>query len=120
MTKVIIQISHPPFGHENAYSGLFVALGSLPKGIDVVVILTGEGVYTGRKGQVDPPKNINLPSTEEQIGDILNMGGRVIADRQALSMRGIGTEELIEGIEVLGTHDIQDIILDYGDHVLAF
>ncbi|MEM2990993.1 MAG: DsrE family protein [Halobacteria archaeon] len=120
MKKIVIEISHPPYGHENAYSGFFVALGSLPKGVDTIVILTGEGVYAARRGQVDPPKNINLPSTEEQVNDIINLGGRVIADKQALLVRGIHDEELIEGIEVLNPNEIQDIILNHGEHILTF
>lgn len=120
LVKVVIDISHPPFGHENTFAGLYVATGSLSKGMDVTVILRGDGVYTGRSGQIDPQKHINLPPTEDQVNDIIELGGRVVADNKSLSQRGIAPNELIEGVEVLDTDQIHDIIIDRGDKVVAF
>jgi len=120
MVNVVIDISHPPFGHETTFAGLYIASASLSKGMDVVVILRGDGVYTGRKGQLEPMENINLPPTEDQVADIIELDGRMVADREALSMRGIDPEELIDGIEVLSTDQIHDIIIDHGEKVVAF
>jgi predicted peroxiredoxin len=120
MVKVVIEISHSPFGHENTFAGLYTATASLSKGMDVLVILGNDGVFTGLKGQDDPLKNINLPPTEDQIEDIIELDGRVIADREALSSRGISKDELIEGIEILNTQEIYDIILDHGEKVVTF
>ena len=120
LVKVVIDISHPPFGHENTFAGLYVATAALSKGMDVTVLLRGDGVYTGRKGQIEPLKHINLPSTEDQVMDILELAGRVVADKETLSMRGISADELIDGVEILDTQDIHDIILDHGDKVVAF
>jgi predicted peroxiredoxin len=120
MVKVIIDISHPPFGHENTFAGLYVASAALSKGMDVIVILRGDGIYTGRKGQVETLKNIQLPSTEKQVNDIIELAGRVIAERSSMEERGIAPEELIDGVEILKTQDIHDIILDHGEKVVAF
>lgn len=120
MVSVIVEISHPPFGHEHTFAGLYVASASLSKAMDVIVILRGDGVYTGRKGQKEPLEKIHLPPTENQVEDIIELDGRVVADKQSLEMRGIGTEELIEGIEVLDTNEIHNIIIDHGEKVVAF
>ena len=120
MVKVLIDIGHPPFGHENTFAGLYTATASLSKGMDVIVILRGDGVYTGRKGQREPLKNINLPSTEDQVRDIIELDGRVIADHESLTQRGIEPNELLEGIEILNTQQIHDIILDHGEKFVAF
>jgi predicted peroxiredoxin len=120
MIKVVIEISHPPFGHENTYAGLYVASASLSKGFDVIVILRGDGVYTGRKGQIEPLEKISLPPTEDQLKDIIELDGRIIVDREALSQRGIADEELYEGIEIMNSKEIHDIILDHGEKVVAF
>jgi sulfur relay (sulfurtransferase) DsrF/TusC family protein len=120
MVKVVIEISHPPFGHENTFAGLYVATASLSKGFDVVVVLYGDGVYTGRKGQVGTIENINLPPTENQIIDILELDGRIIAEKGALKQRGISDTELIDGIEILDMKDIHDIVLDHGEKVVTF
>ena len=120
MVKVIIEISHPPFGHENTFAGLYVASASLSKGYEVIVILRGDGVYAARKGQIKPQEMINLPSTESQVEDILELDGKVIVDSAALEERGISVDELIENIEVMDTIAIHDIILDEGEKVVTF
>jgi len=120
MVKVVIEISHPPFGYEHTFAGLYVASASLSKGYDVTVILRSDGVYTGRKGQIEPMKNINLPATEDLVEDIIELDGRIIIERSSMEMRGINEDELIDEIEVMDTQDIHDIILDYGEKVVAF
>ena len=77
-------------------------------------------MYTGRKGQLEPLKNINHPPTEDQVKDIIELAGRVVSDREALSMRGIAPEELIDGVEILDTQQIHDIILDHGEKIIPF
>ena len=54
LAKAVIEISHPPFGHENTFAGLYVATASLSKAMDIVVVFRGDGVYTCRKGQDEP------------------------------------------------------------------
>ena len=120
MAHVVVELSHPPFGHEHTFAGLYVATASLSKGMDVVVILRGDGVYTGMKGQVEPQKNICLPPTEGQVEDIIDLDGRIVADKASLMTRGISPEELIEGIEVLDTAAIHSLILTEGRKVIAF
>jgi len=120
MSKLVIEISHSPFGHENAYAALFAAMAWVSMGNEVVVLLRGEGVHVGGKGQVDPFKNISLPPTERQVTEVLEMEGRVIVDRQALQMRGIRAEDLIQGVEVLDASEIRGIMIKEGERVLTF
>jgi predicted peroxiredoxin len=117
---LVIQISKPPFGHENTFAGLFVASASLSTGLETTVLMVGDGVYTAIKRQVDPQKNISMAPTESQVQDIIDLGGRVIADEKALQKRGIEKKELIEGLEVKNTLEIQDLILDSADKFAAF
>jgi predicted peroxiredoxin len=120
MAKLVVEISHSPFGHENAYSGLFAAMGWVSIGNQATVVLRGDGVHVARKGQMDPLKEINLPPTEKQVTDILGEGGRVVADRHALETRGIEEDELINGVEVLDGDAIRRLILEEGERVLTF
>jgi len=120
MSNLLIEIVHSPFGHENAYAGLFVAMAWASMGNDVTVVLREEGVHTGRKGQVNPFENINLPPTEKQVNELLEVGGRVVADRQALQMRGIRAEELINGVAVLDVSEIRGLMVECGEKFLSF
>jgi len=119
MVNLVVEITHPPYGHENTFAGLYVALTSLAKGMNVTVILHGDGVYTALKGQ-SPEKKINVLSTEAQIQDILAIGGKVIAYRDALIHRGIVKEEMIEGIEIYDSPEIYDMMLESTDKVIVF
>jgi len=119
MVNLVVEITHPPYGHENTFAGLYVALTSLAKGMNVTVILHGDGAYTALKGQT-PEKKINVLSTEAQIEDILAIGGRVIAYRDALIHRGITQNEMITGIEVHDSPEIYDLMLDHTDKVIVF
>ncbi|MBN1786011.1 MAG: DsrE family protein [Candidatus Methanofastidiosa archaeon] len=120
MLNLVIEITHPPYGHENTFAGLYVALTSLAKGMNVTVILHGDGIYTGLKGHLDPEKHINVISTEKQIEDILEMGGTVIAYRDAMIHRGVEHGELIKGIEVNESAELYDLIIEKTDKIIAF
>lgn len=85
-----------------------------------MVLLLGDGVYNARKGQVDPLKNILMPPTESQVQDIIDMGGRVIVEKEALSERGIEPSELLEGIEVLESNGMMDMIMENGEKIVGF
>jgi sulfur relay (sulfurtransferase) complex TusBCD TusD component (DsrE family) len=117
---LVVQISKPPFGHENTFAALYVASASLSKGVEVIVLLMGDGVYAAAKGQIGSQENIDLPPTEPQVKDIVELGGMVIAEAAALEMRNIKSHDLIEGIEVKELKEIQEVILDHGDKVVAF
>lgn len=120
MVNILVFISHAPFGHENAFAGLYVASASLSKGLEVCVILEGEGIYAGLKGQLDPQGNIDLPPTENQVKDILAVGGKVIVSKASLELRGIEQSALLENIVVLESEKIHDIILEHNGHVVGF
>lgn len=120
MTRLLISFSHAPFGHENTFAGLYLASASISKGYEVTLLLEGDGVYSGLKGQQDPMGNIGFPSTEEQMVNILEMGGKVIALKEALELRGIEGEALIDKIEVLETEKAHSIMLENGVHIVQF
>ena len=119
MPKLVIEIVHGPYGKENAYAGMFIAMGWVAVGNDVIVVLHSDGVYAARKGQKDPMKEISLPSVEKQVMDILGEGGRVIADRTCIEVRGIDRDMLIEGVEVLDSEALVELVYKEGERVLT-
>jgi predicted peroxiredoxin len=119
MPKLVIEIVHGPYGKENAYAGMFIAMGWVAVGNEVIVVLHSDGVYSARKGQRDPMKEISLPSVEKQVMDILGEGGRVIADRTCIEVRGIDRDMLIEGVEVLDSEELVELVYKEGERVLT-
>ena len=65
MRSIVIEIGHSPFGHENTFAGLYVAMASLSKGMDVTVVFRDDGVYTARKSQIDLHSSLFQP--EDQL-----------------------------------------------------
>jgi sulfur relay (sulfurtransferase) DsrF/TusC family protein len=120
MSDIVVEIGKPPFGCENTFAGLYVALVSVTKGREVTVVLRGDGVFAGVVGQEDTMENIHLPPTEQQMQDIVDLDGRVVADKASLEARGINSEDLFEEIEIVDTQEIYKILLEFGDHVINF
>ena len=117
MPKLVIEIIHGPYGRENAYAGLFIAMGWVAVGNEVIVALHSDGVYAARRGQKDPMKEISLPSVEKQVMDIIEEGGRVIVDRTCIEVRGLDKE--IKGVEVLDGDDLVELVYQEGERVLT-
>lgn len=120
MAKIVVEVTHPPFGHEQAFAGLYVALASLSKAVDAVVVLSGDGVFCALKGQDKPLERLQLPPTEEEIRDILDMGGRVVVQTESLTERAIAPEDLIDGVETLARTEVFALISGHGEMVISF
>jgi predicted peroxiredoxin len=119
MPKLVIEITHAPYGRENAYAGLFIAMAWVSVGNEVIVVLHSDGVYAAKKGQQDPMKEISLPSVEKQVMDIIGEGGRVVADRTCVEVRGLDLEMLVKGVEVIGSDDLVKLVYEEGERVLT-
>ncbi len=106
MKKIGLIITHAPYGCEDAFAGLYVGTASLSKGMDVTVLLQGDGVYNVIKGHGDTLNMIHLPSTEPQIKDIIDLGGRVLVDKESAAIRGVKQEEMVEGVELVDSKEM--------------
>jgi predicted peroxiredoxin len=120
MNVLIIEIVHAPYGRINSYAGLFIARSWVSAGHKVIVALHNDGVYAAKKGQLGPMKELNVPSVGDQITGIIEAGGRVLADRMCLEVRGIDDHMLIEGVEVSDGDDMVETVRKEGEAVLTF
>ena len=120
MKKLIVLITHPPFGHENTFAGLYVALASLSKGIDVYVVMNCDGAFTALKGEGDTMKTLNLPSIKEQIANILELGGKCCVHRDSAEKRGVQEKDVFKGIEMIDDKELAAIFEKNGELVVTF
>ncbi|HEY3419144.1 MAG TPA: DsrE family protein [Methanomassiliicoccales archaeon] len=120
MEVLVIEIVHAPYGRVNSYAGLFIASSWVSAGHRVIVALHNDGVYAAKKGQTDPMKEVNMPSVEELVRDVLKGGGRVLADRMCLEVRGMDEDMLIEGVEISDGEDLVELVRKEGEGVLTF
>jgi sulfur relay (sulfurtransferase) complex TusBCD TusD component (DsrE family) len=92
-------VEHGPYGSIEPAEAVRHAGGALGKGWDVVLIFTGQSVYTALRGQ-SPPAGEWL-SLSEALAKLLDDGkgrARVLADGHALDACGLLAGSLIPGV----------------------
>lgn len=105
-----IIIRKPP-GHEYVTLGARAAWAMLTSGgLAVKVVLIGDGVYSAlaKDGYV---KSLFDRFMEED--------GEIYAVKEDLAERGLGNSSIPNGIELIGSSDISEIVLD-ADSVMTF
>ena len=99
MSSSLVIIDKAPYGHENALSGIYIAIASLDKGINSDVLLMGDGVYAALKNQ-SAEKTIQYPSVSELIYSLFP-NGTLFVHLDSLIERGIKYEDMIEIAELI-------------------
>jgi sulfur relay (sulfurtransferase) DsrF/TusC family protein len=107
--SVCVVIRRAPYGREDAFSGLRLALSGITHGMEFSVVLRGDGVWSALRGQ--RAEAIAMPSNESVVSDILEMGGTVHAEEGALATRGIARGDLVEGVVVTPAAQLDELVL---------
>lgn len=94
MSSVLVIIDKPPYGYEDAFGGIYVAIACLDKGIEADVVLMGDGVYAALKNQFSE-KTIGYPSVSELTYSMFPHGNLFVY-LDSLVDRGINYEDLVE------------------------
>src|SRR5665811_1332935 len=78
------------------------------KVLDVVWVLWGPmGVILGKKGKT------GTPPYDERVRECIDMGVKFKCCELASSMIGFEINELIEGIEMIHSYEVADLMLEY-------
>lgn len=120
MCDVVLEITHSPFGDEKVFAAFYVGKVCVHGALMVTVVLRGDGVFAAVAGQGDSQGLINLPQTEPNLQEMLDLDMPVVADKEDLEHRGLSKEDLLPGIEVVSTKEIHKIIIGEGSKVLTF
>ena len=107
MTKLSVMIFESPYGREKPYTALRFALTALIDGHEVTVILFQDGVFCAQKGQ----KPSEYPNIQEYVENALSEGVKMIACGVCAGARGVNKENLIDGVEVVGMHEIVEAVV---------
>jgi len=107
--SVCVVITKAPYGREDAFGGLRLALSGVTHGMRFTVVLRGDGVWSALRGQ--RAEAIGMPSNESVVSDILEMGGAVWAEEGALAPRGLSAKDLVEGVQLAPAGGLDAVIL---------
>lgn len=108
MKSVIIIIDKAPYGWEDAFSGLYVAIACLNRDTDADVLLIGDGVYAALEDQ-NPGDTIKYPHVGE-LAYLIFPEGSMLVHQDSLLDRGISEDDLVEAAEIIDDKELYEIL----------
>lgn len=112
--KVVVMITHPPFGSIYYTEGLRAAVG-VTSGIDehtVDVLLLGDGVYYALN-------NVDRKDSAKYIQTLTGINSSIYAEEESLKERGINSKELSLFVRVISRKEALRLLLD-ANHTIDF
>ena len=119
--KILVIQTHGVETPRRTYSPLFYAMASAAMEIETMVWFTMDGTNQLKKGeaekvQLDPDSDVTL-LTMLQMAQEAEVELRVC--QQSLALWNMTTDDLIDGVEIMGATSIIDLSLN-ADHVMYF
>ncbi|MDY6931754.1 MAG: DsrE family protein [Halobacteriota archaeon] len=117
--SVLVIVTKPPYGTEDAFAGLRLALSQIAGGVvdrsDAILIEDGvfNAIADQRSGVIEMPSNV------EATQDLLDMGCTVYCVSDDLKARGIANDKLMEGLSVIPKEKVSDLVNEY-DLIASF
>lgn len=107
--SIAVLITKAPYGTEDAFAGLRLALAMVASGAveRTTVILMGDGALNAVATQ--KPETINMPSNIEAIKDLIEFGSDVYCVSEDLSSR-IGAIQTIDGVKMISWEEFRSTL----------
>ncbi len=117
--KLVVVISRG-LDDERSSVAWSIANGGINNGLDVSVFLVSSGVDWVRKGAADRVHlNPEDPTLMSMIQNVIDNGSAIGVCPPCIKVRGMSEEDLIEGVEVVGSTAIHNPVKE-GAAVLSF
>lgn len=121
MTKManstLVLITRSPYGLEEAFAGLRLALAMGVNGMKTSVLMLEDGVYNAVGTQ--KPEVVKMPSNVEATKELYDFEVPVYVVREDLAARGIPESKLFDGLKVVPASDAKKLLADH-DVVTTF
>lgn len=111
--SILVLITKAPYGLEEAFAGLRLALATGVNGMKTSVLMAEDGVYNAVATQT--PEAVKMPSNIEATKELYDFDVLVYVVKEDLAARGIPESRLFEGLkpvpaskarELLAEHDV--------------
>lgn len=109
--SILVLITKPPYGLEEAFAGLRLALAFAVNGMKTTVVMIGDGAYNAVKEQKSD--EIKMPSNIDATKDLFEFDVSVLVVREDLAERGIPEERLFDGLKIIGSSEIERILAEH-------
>lgn len=115
--SILVILSKAPYGLEDAFAGLRLALSMAVNGMKTGVVMIGDGVFNTLRDQRS--EEIRMPSNKEATTDIYEFDARIFAVHEDLELRGINEDQIFDGIKIINESALREMIAEY-DVVTTF
>ena len=115
--STLVLVTRAPYGLEEAFAGLRLALAMGVNGMKTSVVLMEDGVYNGLSSQ--KPEAVRMPSNAEATKELYDFDVPVYIVKEDLASRGIEESRLFEGLKVIPASEVKRLVSEH-DLVTTF
>ncbi|HUW42739.1 MAG TPA: DsrH/TusB family sulfur metabolism protein [Thermoplasmata archaeon] len=116
-SSILVLITRPPYGLEEAFAGLRLALSTGVNGMKTSVVLMEDGVYNAVASQKS--EILKMPSNVEATKDLYDFDVQVLVVKEDLASRGIQESRLFDGLKVIPREQLKEALSEH-DIVTTF
>jgi tRNA 2-thiouridine synthesizing protein D len=116
-SSILVLITKPPYGLEEAFAGLRLALAMGVNGMKTSVLFVEEGVYNAVGAQ--KAEVLKMPSNIDATKDLYEFDVPVYVVSEDLAARGIQESRLFEGLKVIPALKTRELMAEH-DVVTTF
>jgi len=98
-SSILVLITRAPYGLEEAFAGLMLALAMGVNGVKTSVVLMEDGVYNAVGSQ--KPEILKMPSNADVTRQLYDFDVQVHVVMEDLASRGIQESRLFEGLKII-------------------
>ncbi|MCW2882232.1 MAG: hypothetical protein JWQ95_6332 [Sphaerisporangium sp.] len=117
--SMVIKVTAGSDAPERCNQAFTVAAAAVASGVPVSLWLTGESAWFGLPGRA---KEFTLPEATplKDLLDVVLAGGSVTVCTQCAARRGIGVDDLIDGVRIAGASTFVEEALGEGVQALVY
>ncbi|MEM2900730.1 MAG: DsrE family protein [Thermoplasmata archaeon] len=108
---MLVIITKPPYGLEDAFAGLRFALSTVSNGMPTTVIMLDDGVFNAIKGQKSSA--ISMPSNEDAISDLAGLEVPILVARESFEKRNLSYEKLNGFCKMINENELKEVVKNH-------
>lgn len=109
--SMLVLVTKPPYGLEDAFAGLRLALAMAVNGLRTSVVMTEDGVFNAVAKQ--KPEAVAMPSNVEATVELYDFDVPVHVVREDLEERGIRESALFDGLKVVDRSALKTMLAEH-------
>jgi len=115
--STLVMITKAPYGLEDAFAGLRLALAMGVNGMKTTVVMVEDGVFNAIKTQ--RPEAVKMPSNIEATKELYDFEIPVYVVKEDLAARGVSEANVFDGLKLVPASALKSLVADH-DVVTTF